>query len=45
MVDIFEGMTEQEIEEYCAQEDDIDQAMAAAEGAWEDAGCYQLNNY
>ena len=45
MVDIFEGMTEQEIEEFCAQEAQIDQAMADAEGAWEDAGCYQLNNY
>jgi hypothetical protein len=45
MVDIFEGMTEQEIDEYCAQEADISQAMADAEGAYEDAGCFQLNNY
>lgn len=39
MLDIYEGLSAEEVAELDRQDAEADEAMAAAEGRWEDGGC------
>jgi len=39
MLDIYEGLSAEEIAELDRQDAEADAAMAEAEGRWEDGGC------
>lgn len=45
MVDIYEGLTQEQQDEQDRLDAEADEQMAQAEGRWVDGGCQWLTNY